>query len=324
MFSTSTRTLVVAAMAAGGLAVASPAQAQTIDPFYAGSYTLTDLGTPAGVPPLLGGLTFLAGDLNTLLIGGEANGAGGAIYRLALTRDMNGHITGFGPATLFSTAPFIDGGLSYGPGGVLFYTAYPTNELGQIKPGSTTPDKVIDLTPLGVSSSVGSLAFVPAGFPGAGQFKILSYSSNDVYTATLTADGTGTYDVGGVTAGPTLSGGLEGIAYVPLGSALFPVPSALVSEYGAGSVAAYELDANGDPIPGTRKDFITGLGGAEGALIDPITGDFLFSTFGGGDRIIRVSGFAPQAVPAPAALPLAAAGGLGLLAGRRLRRRAAC
>lgn len=37
---------------------------------------------------------------------------------------------------------------------------------------------------------------------------------------------------------------------------------------------------------------MTGLSGAEGAAIDPLTGDFLFSTFGGGDRVIVVRGFA--------------------------------
>jgi hypothetical protein len=69
--------------------------------------------------------------------------------------------------------------------------------------------------------------------------------------------------------------------------------------------------------------------GAEGAVIDPVTGDFLFSTFGTGtDRIIRVSGFAAPsppgaAVPAPPAAVLALVGTGTLLGGRRLRRRAA-
>jgi hypothetical protein len=36
---------------------------------------------------------------------------------------------------------------------------------------------------------------------------------------------------------------------------------------------------------------MTGLTGAEGALIDPVTGDFIFSTFGGGDHVIVVRGF---------------------------------
>lgn len=66
------------------------------------------------------------------------------------------------------------------------------------------------------------------------------------------------------------------------------------------------------PLVGSRRDFITGLTGAEGALIDPYSGDFLFSTFGGGNRIIVVQGF----VPAPGAAALAAAAGL-LVARRR-------
>jgi hypothetical protein len=49
--------------------------------------------------------------------------------------------------------------------------------------------------------------------------------------------------------------------------------------------------------------FISGLDGAEGALLDPVTGDFLFSTFGGGSRVIAVRGFAapPPQLPAPVA-----------------------
>jgi hypothetical protein len=70
----------------------------------------------------------------------------------------------------------------------------------------------------------------------------------------------------------------------------------LVSEYSAGQVATYELDANGNPDPASRISFITGLTGAEGAAIDPLTGDFLFSTFGGGDRVVVVKGFAAPGV----------------------------
>ena len=33
------------------------------------------------------------------------------------------------------------------------------------------------------------------------------------------------------------------------------------------------------------------MNGAEGAFIDPVTGDFLFSTFGGGDRVVSIQGF---------------------------------
>ena len=81
-------------------------------------------------------------DNNTLLIGGAANASTGVIDAVALTRDVNGNISGFGAVTQFSTAPYIDGGLAFGPGGDQFYTAYPTNSLGEIKPGSTSPDDV--------------------------------------------------------------------------------------------------------------------------------------------------------------------------------------
>ncbi|MDQ6632109.1 MAG: DUF11 domain-containing protein, partial [Verrucomicrobiota bacterium] len=54
---------------------------------------------------------------------------------------------------------------------------------------------------------------------------------------------------------------------------------------------------NGAPIVSSRRLFVTGLSGAEGAVIDPLTSDFLFSTYGGGNRIVRVQGFG---VPLPA------------------------
>ena len=44
---------------------------------------------------------------------------------------------------------------------------------------------------------------------------------------------------------------------------------------------------------------ITGLDGAEGALLDPVTGDFLFSTFGGGSRVVAVRGFRAPAAQLP-------------------------
>ncbi|GJQ29036.1 MAG: hypothetical protein HBSAPP03_09200 [Phycisphaerae bacterium] len=273
---------------------AASAASQTIDPFYAGSYSYTDLGSAPNVPPLYGGLTVLAGSPNVLLLGGEANGPNGALYAVGVTRDANGHINGFtGTTTLYAAAPYNDGGVSYGPGGVLFASRWPVNELGQYLPGSSAPDKVIDLAPLGVVPSNASVQFVPAGFSGAGRMKLASWAGGQFYDATYAPDGFGTFDVLSVTQTATIVGGPEGFVYVPLGSPLFAGECMLVSEYSAGNVAAYDVDANGDPIVGSRRDFITGLIGAEGAHIDPYTGDFLFSTFGGGNRIIVVQGFVP-------------------------------
>lgn len=281
--------------AAGLMLCVGDAGAQTIDPFFDCGYNVTDLGGPPGVPTNLGGVTFLQGNPDVMLIGGAANRNDAAIYAVEVERDAGGRITGFaGTATVHASAPNIDGGLAYGPGGVLFFTRYSMNGLGQIKPGSTEPDKLISLSPLGFSSSVGAMAFVPDGFGGAGRIKLASYNAGRWHDAELTPDGNGTFDISAPTNDILIGGGPEGIVYIPAGSVLFQKDSILVSEYSGGRVAAYEVDGQGDPKPDTRRVFITGLTGAEGGTRDPVTGDFIFSTFGGGNRVIAVRGFDPE------------------------------
>jgi len=273
-------------------------KAQTLQPPFTNDYSIVDLGAVPGLPTPYGGLTFKAGDPNTILIGGSANDAAGKLYSIGVRRDVSNVITGFnGTATFFAQAANNDGGVAYGPGGVLFLARWPINELGQTKPGSTNTDKIVDLNTIGVVPSPGGLNFVPAGFPGAGQLKMVSYAGGQWYTVPLSPDGTGTFNLGTAIFKTNVVGSPEGIVYVPPGSPQFAsFDSVLVCEYGAGKVATYELDGDGDPIPGTRRDFITGLSGAEGAVIDPLTGDFLFSTFGAGNQVIVVRGFqAPTA-----------------------------
>jgi hypothetical protein len=301
------------------LALTGAVRAQTIAPEFAGFYAATDLGAVPGLPPSYGGLTFKHDDPNVVIIGGNANTADGALYSVRVLRDMDNHIIGFdGMAEFFAEGQYNDGGVAYHPGSnVLFTSRWPVNQMGQVKPGSSTTDKIIDLAPFGVVDSNASVNFVPFNFPGQGRMKIASWSGGEWYDVEIAPDGVGTFDITSVTAvpGSTLPGGPEGFTYVPLGSPIFGnSPTMIVSEYGAGMVAVYDMDANGDPIVASRRTFISDLVGAEGAAIDPLTGDFIFSTFGDNDRVIRVSGFA---IPGAATAPLLALAGLGLARRRR-------
>jgi hypothetical protein len=282
-----------AALLACCLSPAPVCLAQTIVAPFDSDYTVDLLGSVPGVPTNYGGLTFAKDDPDTILIGGSANQAGGVLYSIGVTRDQDNHITGFtGAASRFAEAPYNDGGVTFGPGGVLFLARWPVNELGQIKPGSATADKVVSMTPFGVPSSLSALAFVPAGFPGAGRFKLVTYASGDWYDAGLVADGNGTFDLVDITHPVQIVGAPEGFVYVPPGSPQFTdYSSMLVAEYGQGKITTYLVDDDGDPITTTRAEFMTGLTGAEGAVVDPLTGDFLFSTFGGSNQVVAVRGF---------------------------------
>jgi hypothetical protein len=287
--------------------VSTPASGQTLVAPFDSAYSIFDLGAVAGVPNNYGGLAIKMGDPSKLLIGGAANGLNGALYEIGVIRDVDGHITAFAPgnAVRVADAAYNDGGIDYGPGGVLFLARWPVGEIGQTKLGSAITAKLVDLdaAPLGVSGSPGGLTFVPASHPGAGQLKIVTWAGGNWYTLGYAPDGTGTFTITSSVLEVTIPGGPEGIAYIPPGSPLFPAPSVLVSEYSAGEIGVYQTDANGDPVLATRQDFITGLTGAEGAFIDPVTGDFLFSTFGGGNHVIVVRGFV---IPEPGTWLLAA------------------
>jgi hypothetical protein len=267
--------------------------AQTIQPPFDANYTFTSLGEIADVPFAYGGLTLHPDDPDLLLIAGNANTFLGAIYAIEVERDACGQISGFvGTASLYAEAPYIDGGLAFNDAGILFATTYPFNQVYQFLPGATQPSRIDDLTDLGLTASTGSCGFVPSGFPGAGRFKVLIYAGGNFYDVTLTPDGLGTYNLSNpVLAVESLTTGPEGIAYIPSGSPNFSVPSLVVAEFGLSSIAAFEVDSQGDPIASTRRVFMEGFGGAQGAFIDPGTGDFLFGSFAGGGIVI-VRGFA--------------------------------
>ncbi|MCC6782273.1 MAG: hypothetical protein IT457_05490 [Planctomycetes bacterium] len=274
--------------------VGSALAAQTILPPFNAAYSWRSIGSVPGVPSPYGGATFKHNDPDVLLIGGAANSLAGAVYEIRVTRDVNGFITGFvGTATQLSTAPNIDGGLIYGPNNVLFYSAYPINAVGQIKVGSTVPDRIDSLGTLGwTAASPGALTIVPPGYPGAGQLKVCSWSGGSFHSCTLVPDGNGTFSLSGLTPRSTLAGGPEGLLYPPPGSPAIPdYQRIMVCDYSGARIYLSPIDANGDPTGAAPTEFMTGISGAEGATIDARSGSFLFSTYGGGDRIILVDGF---------------------------------
>ena len=281
-------------LAATSLVMAPSNHAQVIGAEFSSDYSAFNLGSVSGVPTNYGGLTIRPDEPNFLYIGGAANQNGAAVYRAPVFRDADQFITGFGQATLFSEAPNIDGGLVFSPTGTMLFTRYSMNEIGQVAAGSNTMTISQPLAPLGVASSVGSLNFIPSGFAGAGDMLVVSYNANRVYRLPYT-EVDGIYTFLDAIHEVQISGGPEGITHVPLGSPVFgQTPHVLVSAYSANTIVAYELDANGLPIPDSARSMVTGLTNAEGAAVDPLTGDFLFSSFGGGNQIYRVSGFIPE------------------------------
>jgi hypothetical protein len=268
--------------------------------FATAGYTLTDLGSIDQLPSRYGGLTIRPDEPNTLYIGGYANEGQGKLYTVALVRDaVTHHITGFGGSAVFyADAPNNDGGIIFAPNGTLLFTQYSQNHLGQILPDNTYVTTL--LTDYGIASSVGSVVLVPFGYPGAGNMIIASYSAGILYNIPFTIDASGQYILSNKTSEVSIietADGPEGIAYIPAGSLAFPNLSMAISSYGNGTVVVYDVGADGLPVALSAREMVTGLTGAEGALIDPVTGDFLFSTFGGGDKVIRISGFEkPSAV----------------------------
>ena len=310
----------------------SPVFAQSILSPFSANYTLTDIGSALTVPASYGGMTFL--NASTLLIGGNADRSSAGIYAVQVTRNGAGHITGFsGTPSLYATAAGIsgnngiDGGLVFGPGGDLFYTSYSDNSIGEIKPGSSSPNKHISLSSLGIPASTGALYIVPSGFAGAGEVKIVTYGSGEWFSAALAPDGSGTYNITNVTQpyNPNSSFHIvfpssgEGFVYVHSGNPNFTADTMLIA--GSSGIDSYQLNASGDPILSTGHYFAS-ISGAEGTAFDPVTGDLLVDTYGNGNQIMRISGFnaPPHSTPEPGAVGLLMGSALAGAAVLRKRR----
>jgi hypothetical protein len=279
-------------------------------PEYAALYTAYELGPVPGVPEPLGGCTVLFSDPDTLLIAGASEDPNGAIYSIGVEREACGHIVGFvGTATLVAQTPYVDANLVYDANDLMFYTGWPVFELDQMLPGTAGPAVTTDLIAVGVDATgdqgPGGIGLVPSPLAAAGELRIVTWPAGRWYHVGLSPNGP-VYDVDSATMTTTLPNNPGGFAYVPAGSPGFPNQSLIVAEWRLSSpdddkVATYEVDDQGDPIPATRKDFFSTFPRPWGAYFEPVTGDYIFLTWGeaGTDRVYIVQGFAPPPPPPP-------------------------
>lgn len=271
-------------------------------PAYAALYSVYDLGPVPGVPNPLGGATVHITDDDKLLIAGNSENGSGAIYEIGVTRDTCGHITGWsGTATLHATTPYVDANLVYVNPSLMLYTQWPQAMLSQLPVGATAPARDTDLRAIGLpsgDSGPGGIGLVPPGLAGAGGLRMVTWPGG-YWVHVATAPDSGLLAITGVTQTVTVPNNPGGFAYVPAGSPGFTQQAIIVAEWVAGDpsldrVAVYDADAQGDPIIATRREFMSRFPRPWGAYFEPVTGDYLFLSWGTGtDRVYIVQGFAP-------------------------------
>ena len=257
------------------------AQAQTLAPEFGGRYQVVNQGPVPQSDPFV----FVAGTSERILMA-PGSGTEEAIREYGLLRDLAGKITGFAtpPRQIATAHPLSEadrvGWLSYGPGEVLLFRGgFDTPTLGQLKPGSTSPDVRTKLADLGVDrccyGGYGQTKIVPAGFPGAGRLK--STAGSFWYDSTATLKGDGTLALGPLESPVELSDGFLGQNFVFVAPGLPGVTKAsLLISFSDSRLYLFELDSHGDPVPATKRVFMENV--TELGDTDPRTGDFLMFT----------------------------------------------
>ncbi|WAS95615.1 hypothetical protein [Nannocystis punicea] len=265
-------------------------------PEFAEFYKTYELGQVPGIPTdsRLGGCAISNENPDILLIAGDSEASTGKVWAIEVVRGNCDHIVNFkGIAQVVAEAPYVDANLALVESGLMFYTAWPINQIGQLLPGQMMPAVTTDMTALGVESSVSGLGFVPPGFVDEGGMRTITWSGGKWYHLDRAANGN-TFTLAGAQHVATLPFGPGGFAYVPDGSPGFEVDHLIVSEWSAGTVGVYQVDDQGDPLPESRKDFYLDFPNPWGAYFEPLTGDFMFLTWGAGqDRVYIVQGFEP-------------------------------
>ena len=264
-------------------------------------YTVSDLGPVRGGPNTLGGSVVRPTNTNKLLIAGGSESSGGAIYEIGVKRECN-HIIGFdGTATLVANTPYVDANLVYKSNDLLLYTEWPQYTLSQLAGTAQAADRRTDLRPMGMpetgDSGPGGLGIVPAGLAAAGELRLVTWPGGRWYHVAAAPDGN-LVAVSSIAETATLPNEPGGFAYGPAGSPGFAAQSLIVAEWRLDStldrVAVYDVDASGDPDVTTRREFFVKFPRPWGAYFEPVTGDYMFLSWGtGDDRLYIVQGFVP-------------------------------
>ena len=233
----------------------TPPEGVTIQAPYSSSYTACALGS-FGLEGPTGAISFREGYYYDFLVAKDAETPGAVIYWLSADRDDSDHIIGFHGGEPGPAAPFASVGMAYGPENVLFYSRRPNNELGEVKAWSQQTDRVIALSPRGVSQAVSGINFVPGGFPHAGELKLVTYENSDWYEAILSPEADGTYSIATITQKTTISPHPGSFVYVPPASPeFFDYQALLIAEDNNATISAYTLDSESNPVPASRTPF---------------------------------------------------------------------
>ena len=267
-------------------------------PEFSGAYAGFVLGQVPGFPPsrILGGIAVAEDDAGTLLVAGDAETANGGLFQIGIVRGECGHIIAYdGEATLVTKAEYISHILVLS-GGPILYSEWESNFLTQLVEGINTPLRTDlgELTPP-VPKSVAGFGLVPPGLAAAGELRVLSWNTGDWYHVVRQSKGD-SFDFSDPTYISSLPDKSGGVAYVPAGSPGFAEPHVVITrpEEPEEHVVVYRVDAQGDPLLGSRKVLLDQLPLASNAYFDRVTGDLLLSTLEAkeGDRIYIVQGFA--------------------------------
>jgi hypothetical protein len=298
-------------------------------PEFESLYEVFDLGTIPGVGDArLGGCALKPGDDSKLLFVWDSERPTSSIAEIGIARDKCGHIASFvGTAKALVTIPYADANIVVNSDGNLLVSQYPSAKITQVDSKTWTVTDSWSLTPTiaPVSEpwdpsmeSPGGLNLVPSSIAKAPMVRALTYPLGSWLRIDVSnkPGNPGLFNFDKVEkSGVALPNAPGGFAYIPPGSPGFSKPGILVTEWLRGDpktftspltkyvpeteeIPAYDLDEAGDPMVASRRVFFSAFYRPWGAYFEPVTGDYMFLSWGTSpDHIVQVRGFAKPAPP---------------------------